>query len=558
MSGLRSGRGAARETRTTRVLRESVEIASRTRAGRRLATRAVAVALGAAIVLLVPVPGAGARAESDADRIRAKSGDFLPDLIRAEYDHFGRGEPAGFARVHQRFGYLFNPRKAAELANAVAGAGTADGRRALLLLQHFVEAEHVAGHVAALRDEMLDYELAQVLDVPRGGQRSFRSAVTDLERESDRSLRKILYVAATDVHSSTNVFKLQILADMGAEARVLGYPDLPAMLAAHQGLDFAQLSDLSTRLLAETDSAYTTLLAARARDVLDLAAADVRRYDLDYLAQPVELNPALAQAAVVDLFAGGVSSRLRLGFDSKVVAVQVVDAPGAVASGVYPIEPGRSILVASRPRGAAADLVFTFEGLGRSEVYSSLRTPQFEFRRLEREAAALAAGYLIAGLLGRPAFATSVLKLSPADAERLRKALLFRELVGLRHDAASFLYELDLMKDPAAAQTRYNEHMEKYLKVAHIKIDEERYLEDFTFEAASRLAGRLLAAHLAAVLRQRFGESWWESAAAGALLTGLWAPGSREPLAAQAAELGFSLTDASPLVEAFNPGPAGS
>ena len=162
----------------------------------------------------------------------------------------------------------------------------------------------------------------------------------------------------------------------------------------------------------------------------------------------------------------------------------------------------------------------------------------------------LAAGYLFEGLLVEPAFATSVLGLGDAQATELAEARRVAELIALRLDAASFLFDLVLHEDFRLAQSRYNAHMEQYLKTPFGKIDSELYLDDFQIRSAERLMGRLLAAELRDVLKSRFSDTWWTAADAGAFLRTLWGDGGKLSFEGLGAEYGFSVFDGSKLVSA--------
>ena len=503
--------------------------------------------------LLLGLAPALAHAESNMNRIREKAEEFTAAWTKAQAKHNVEGKKAATDRVLKDFGYLFSATKISDIDDARNQASSEEEKRALLLLRQFIEAQLVAGRVSEASDELNNLELEEESELTDGRSVPFPEVRYTASHEADRRSRKFAHVTVTDKLTIYNVYRNQILVTQMEGAQELGFDSYPAMRSAHQDIDYAQLTTTAEELLQATEGAYEAALDARADPVLGVKRSKVRRYDLDFLTTSPEMDDAVGKQDRKKLWKA-VRGPLGLKSNDKIVKTNFKnDAKRSAVDDVYPMDLAKEILIAGREHAPAAQLAADLFALGRLSRLQSLATDQWEFRREADGALDYAAGYLFEGLMAEPAFATSVLGMNDAQAAEMAESRRVAELVALRLDASAFLFSLLLYEDFKLAQTRYTDVMEGYLKTSLSKIDSELYLDDFTFESAERLTGRLLAAQLRDTLKTRFQDEWWKSAEAGKFLKTMWADGSKLSLESMGQQYGFSVFDSSTLAAAASP-----
>ncbi|MGD8395485.1 MAG: hypothetical protein PVF43_08425, partial [Candidatus Eiseniibacteriota bacterium] len=420
---------------------------------------------------------APAEAKSNLNRMREKAEEFTSSWLEADYQHRFEGKEAKIYRVLNDFGYLFSTTKISDIEDEKQHVSDPTDIRAHEMLADFIEENILRFKLAALLDDIHNFMLDEEVEL-LDGKHTLRAVRTQAATEPDRRARKLAYVSLADKYTIANVYKNQIIANTLDFIREIGYTDYAAMRSDHQQIDYAQLGTFCDQLLAETAAVYEQGLARQAEQVLDEEFDKVRRYDLEFLTLSSEMDATLDKVDT-DRIVGQLRRTLGLPEGKRGKKIYEVELKGdekrQYRGDVFGIDLDKKIIAAGRTNGATADLVFELESLGRVSRLITIATPQWEFRRLASRPIDLAAGYLFASLLTEPAFNTDVLGLSEADAARLARSRRFADLLDLRLDATSFMFQRMLYEDFKLAQPKYNPFMEEHLKIKLLTIDSEFY-----------------------------------------------------------------------------------
>ncbi len=496
------------------------------------------------IVALVPLNwvAAPADAKSNMDRIREKAEEFTAKLLEVDYETRVEGKKAKYERVHSDFEYLFSTSKISDINDEIPDASETE-QRALELLRSFIETRLVSNTVAPLMDALDETRNeAPEEGIPGYDKVSIDKVATIARHASERKARRFAHLLLCDKNQIYNVFLNQMISATESQIKELGYTSYPAYRAAQQDIDYATLQAFCEGWIADTAAEYTAALEKLAADA-GVKMSRLAFYDLHHFAGSPGFDDALEKVKGEDVWKR-LAQGLKLPAADKAFKTRWSEGKRGVVAEVFPVSFAKEIRVYGQPFGAAHNLHAWLRNFGAAQRALALRDQdQWEFARIAQGAHTWAAAFLFEGLVGDPAFATAALGLDEATAAKLAETRRAAELVGLRLDAATFLYGLKLYEDFKLGQPKFADAIQSTLALELKRIDSELYLADYQLESAERLAGRLLATQLRGVLHAKFGATWWSSGEAGAYLKALWAQGSAQSTAALAQGQGFTLFD---------------
>ena len=181
------------------------------------------------------------------------------------------------------------------------------------------------------------------------------------------------------------------------------------------------------------------------------------------------------------------------------------------------------------PTGGRDDFAALFHEAGHAEHYAFTDPAlAFEFRHLGDNSVTEAFAFLLERLPDDPAWLRH--KLGVDDAEAIAAHARATRLLIIRRYAAKLAYERRLLgKDAPAAGGAAAAYAQRLGDAVGTPWPPETFLSDLDpgFYCANYLRAWALETRLRAILRERFGERWFEQAEAGAFLRGLWRTGQR-------------------------------
>jgi hypothetical protein len=454
---------------------------------------------------------------------------FLERIDREYYLHLAGHKPdLELEPIYGDHRELFEPSAVAALRKA-ADAATGDEERRLRYLLQFAldgtlgeatraEAEEVARLEATLEVEM-DGEAVPYRRVPVD-----QANEPDAERraELDGARNALVAEHLTPLFETALERSHALCRELGWEGYAAAYEDL-------RGLDFAALAQVTRAFLDATGSAYERLVGAELERAGLPRLGELRRSDLPRFFRAPALDTGFPAERLVPAFA---ETMRGLGIELERQANVHLDTesrptktPRAFCSPVR--VPGEVYLVVA-PVGGREDYAALFHEGGHTEHYASVEPGlAFEFRHLGDNGVTESFAFLFDHLIEDPAwleFALGVEDPEPVAAHSRAELLVY-----LRRYSAKLAYERELhgaAPDLGAMPDRYATLMSESTRVSWPR---ETWLADVDegFYVVCYLRAWALQTHWQRALRERYGERWFQSAAAGEWLRSLWAQGQR-------------------------------
>jgi hypothetical protein len=330
--------------------------------------------------------------------------------------------------------------------------------------------------------------------------------------------------------TSFNIICKEIEDSTRSLSRALGYDSYNQMIAQLKGIPLEQFGALASRVLAQTDSIYKTVLNQMVGKYLSSDLKHFYRYDMAPLFRSKQFDeyfPAATMIQTVKSTYEGlgvkIDSQQNLRIDAEVIPTK---NPRAVC---FPIDVPNDVRLSIKPVGGFSDYDALYHEMGHGQHYAHTREQAIEFKYLGEstvtEAFAFLSEYILANqawLRLRTSMPTPVLK------DYIRFQAFYR-LFYIRRYCAKFLYELQLHSGASSPEVLYSRLLSDGIGYQELPSDKLRYLTDLdaNYYSASYLRAWFLEAQLNNVLTRRFGVNWFEHPQAGEFLESLWAMGDR-------------------------------
>jgi hypothetical protein len=467
----------------------------------------------------------------ELEAYRQSAEGFLTDLTREEYRHFA-GLKASYEiePIYEAHADLFT-RGSVERLRGLTDASSpgSEQQRRLRMLLDFAVQGHI-GHAAKRAEaELANREATLTFDVD-GASLGFRESSIVQANEPDAGRRVAIEQARLEVIATElNDLYAELIGCQHAVARELGYGSYRDLCATCKGVDLEALGAQASAFTTESDAGYAGAVDGPLREALGYGLDRLARADIARFMRAPDLDRHFPSDRLVECFEQTLDG---LGIDLRAQPGVVLDleprpskTPRAFCAPVR--APGEVYLVLS-PVGGHDDFAILFHEGGHTEHYASVDPSlPFEFRMLGDNAITESFAFLFERLIETPAWREHHLGITDAGAIAAH-ARATRTLY-LRRYCAKFAYELELHDQPTALPPlaeRYAELLSHGLRVVW---SGESYLADVDpgFYSSCYLRAWALEAHLRRHFVERFGELWFQSPEAGALLRSLWREGQR-------------------------------
>ncbi len=483
----------------------------------------------------------------DLEAYRAEAEAFTEELAREFYlQGAGHKEKLEIEPIYARHASLFD-RATVEELRELGAAASGDGGRRLRQLLGFAFDGLLGRETRELAEELAWLEATLEVAGPEGPV-PFRSVPVVQANEPDPERREALERARDELlESRMNPLYRDALEREHQLARDLGWPSYAGAYAELRGVDLEGLAVEAGRFLAASEGAYEPSLGPLLERAGMPPLGELRRSDLARLFRAPELDALYPAGSLVESLAATLAG---LGIELEGQASVRLDtdprpakSPRAFCS---PVRVPEEVYLVIAPVGGREDYAAFFHEGGHAEHYANVDARlAFEFRHLGDNSVTESFAFLFEHLTYDPTWLREHLGVEdPAPAvEHTRGSRLYF----IRRYAAKLAYELELhAPDPplAALPDRYAELLGAATRVRWTRAS---WLADVDpgFYVACYLRAWALEAIWWQALRERYGERWYASPAAGTFLRELWQGGQRLDAAelcaeAAGAELGFA------------------
>ena len=458
---------------------------------------------------------------------RQRAEQFAEELSREYYLHLaGHKGDLEIERIYAEHSELFAPdavRYLRELSDAAKGG---EERRRLRHLLHFGFDGLVGAETRAESAEIARLEASLEIEAKEGAV-PYRGVPVEQANEPDAEQRAALEEARNALlEERLNPLHLAALERGHELCREFGWPSYAAAFAELRGIDLEALCRQTERFLEATDTAYSPLLEPELERAGVPSFGELRRSDLPRLFRAPDLDELFPAERLIASFSETLAG---MGIDLQAqenihldTEARPTKSPRAFCS--TPRVPDEVYLVIA-PTGGRDDYAALFHEGGHAEHYAHAAPGlAFEFRHLGDNTVTESFAFLLEHLVSTPEWLRDRLSIHASETVLARARAI--KLLVLRRYSAKLSYELELHGTAPLGGMRHR-YSEALAEALHIPWPQASWLADVDggLYAACYLRAWALEARWRAELRERFGERWFSSRAAGGWISSLWRMG---------------------------------
>ncbi len=484
-----------------------------------------------ALVLAVCILAVGCGERYDLEFVRARADEMTTRILEAYYDSDAYGEESRMAEIMADYDDLADPLLARYVAERRDDAPDPRTRKQLSYLYYDIVGTVVWQDLAAIEDGILDIESSGVVTVA-GEELAYRDAGIRLYNETDSDLRESLYLAMGEFDvERTNPLRADLVSLTRERLMEYGFADLDDFESERRCIDHDDLEDSVIAFLEETRDIYWTLTNDAAEDVFGVPVTEIADYDRGRIFRGAEFDEYFPSDGALPLLK---RTLLGMGIDLDELSMIHIDSEDRPEKeprpASYGIVPGEDVRILVKPAGGVSDYQSLFHEMGHALHDAHVEVTEYEFRRLGDYGTTETNAYVPESLFSNPMFLEeNELITDPSARKRFLRKQLLSDLGSARYYAGLFRYERLLHRGGFSSEElveAYGSLMEES-RLVPLERPEFGYLSsDEGFYGVNYLEAWFLAAQVRAVLVERFGKNWWDSAEAGEFLKELWSYGA--------------------------------
>jgi hypothetical protein len=467
----------------------------------------------------------------------------------------GEKETSEQAAIVERHADLFTAEQLDALRAAEAEAADADEQERLHRLRKSCEDGIVESELAAREDELENALLAARLTF-EGDELPLRAAEAKLAVLPGFAQREELGERVQELSATFNDRRRELLgARDDLEGELSGQHDAVARSEAEKQISLRELESVLRRAADDTAGRFDELRERWFERLLGPERTELpTSAHLRWLRRLSPLEATYPKERSVEICVETVRA---LGFDLEAIPnirLDLEDRPQKNPRAcVIAADPPEVVYLITRAQGGLSDYEAFLHEAGHALHYAGCdpRLP-WTFRALSRDHALTEIySYIVDSISGEPGWHVRHFGLSEDEAAENAQAAAFLDSLLYRRYAAKLRYELGFWSAfPEERGSSPRDYATLLTEATGLRYDERGHLSDMDagFYSADYLRAWIRSAQLRAYLRREVGDDWWQSAATGELLRGLFAEGTRPSTEDIARRLGFDPLDTVPLV----------
>ena len=487
----------------------------------------------------------------DWNKIRRDVENFCSEMEKEWYLNWaGLKEEMNLSPIYNKYKHLFTK----DLILAVKEKrkqSKGEEERKLRYLQQFFVSEYLGMVVKELSEKAETMESKETIKV-NGEKIPFRLAAVKIANEPNREQRGKIFEVRNRVIDKINVVLFERMEKLHKTSLELGYKNYMTLFRDINGIDFQQLERLMKDFIDKTESIYVTRMDKALREKVGVRLKDAEKHDLAFFFRAKEFDAYFKKEDAVETLRKTLANMgLRLD-RQKNIEVDVEERPNksprAFCSGIRVPDEVKLVVM---PKGGHDDYASLFHEAGHAEHHGCVNPDlAVEYKRLGDNSVTETFAFLLEYLLTDENWLRQNTPLKEVG-EYLDFLYLYK-LHFLRRYGAKLSYELKLhTADTLKGMDKvYKENLEEILKFKHPR---NHYLIDHDdgFYCAQYLRAWIFEEQLRAVLKERFGENWFNNVEAGKFLKSLWADGQKNDVVEFAQTLGYNDLSMEPLLSSL-------
>ena len=482
------------------------------------------------------------------DRIRVELEEFT-SLVDEEHYLNGAGlkDKAEFTQIYDKFEDLFN-KETIDFVREYSKTVEGEEERRANYLKAFLVGDYMQNQVKELSDKMLTLEVEAMVNV-EGRTMPFRQAAVLMANESDHEKRGLIFTARNEVVKRLNPVREERVRRLHETSRDLGYSGYVGLYEDIKGLDLKRLERMLRPLLEKTRDSYLEKMELLVKERTGQKLPNAEKHDVSFTFRANQFDPFFPKENAVKSL---VQTLERLGVDLMAqgnIHLDVEERPKKDPRAfVSPVKVPSDIRLVVMPQGGHDDYATLFHEAGHAEHFGCTRADlPVEYRYLGDNSLTEGFAFLMEYLTGNESWLARFTGMR--DSKSFLAFARTYKLYFLRRYAAKLSYELALHeKGLDGAQGRYKAILESALEFQH---PESHYLMDVDdgFYTANYLRAWIFEAQIRRILKENFGENWFEKRGTGIQLQKWWSLGQKFRVEEMLTDLGYNGLDIRPLLE---------
>src|SRR5215467_10164878 len=482
------------------------------------------------------------------DRIRADLEEFTSQVDEEHYlNGAGLKDRAEFTRIYDRFGHLFN-KETIQFVREYSKTVEGEEERRVRYLRSFLVGDFMQNQVKELSDKALTMEVEATVEAD-GVTMPFRQAAVVMANEPDHFRRSEIFRARNRVMDKLNPVLAERFRLMLETARDLGYAGYVELYEDVKGLDLKGLEAILRPFLEKTRAVYHKRMGQIVKERTGLDLSEAEKHDASFTFRATQFDGFFPKENVVRSLIetlGNMGVNLK---DQENIHLDVEERPNKDPRAfVSPVRVPADIRLVVMPQGGHDDYATLFHEAGHAEHFGCTRADlPVEYRYLGDNSLTEGFAFLMEYLTGNREWLARFTGMK--DSKSFLDFARTYKLYFLRRYAAKLSYELALHSSGLEeGPLRYRKHLESALMFHH---PEAHYLVDVDdgFYTANYLRAWIFEAQVRRVLRETFGDNWFEKRSAGIQLQKWWSMGQKFRVEEMLRDLGYDGLDIRPLLD---------
>ena len=483
----------------------------------------------------------------DWDKVRLDVEKFYTEIQREWYLNWaGLKDELNISAIYEKYKHLFTKELISDVRDARRRVAGEEERMLRYLLEFLVEG-HLDMTVKGFTDKSETMQSKEVIKVDEK-EIPFRLSVVKIVNEPNRERRDKMYKARNKVIDKINVVLRERMQKLHDKSQGLGYENYMTLFRDVKGIDFHDLKKIMKDFIDRTESIYVRRMDKALREKIGVKLEDAEKHDVAFYFRAKEYDNYFKKEDVVETLKRTLSKMGILLERQRNIYVDTEERPKkSPRAFCAPIKVPEEIKLVIMPMGGHDDYASLFHEAGHSEHHGYVDPDlAIEYKRLGDNSVTESFAFLFEYLLMDENWLRQ--HTSMRKVEEYLDFLHLYTLYFLRRYGAKLSYEIKLHANNLEGMDEvYKKALEKVLKFRHPK---NHYLMDHddAFYCSLYLRAWIFEAQLRALLKEKYGEQWFNNAEAGSFLRNLWSKGQKHDVIELAQMLGYSGLDMEPLI----------
>ncbi len=487
--------------------------------------------------------------QAKIDSLRKDAEELVRKQSEMSWHNRTRGDAIDLASLYGQYSHLFTKENISNVEALLSSEKDLDQIKALELFRGYLMFEYMGKKQASLSDEVVNYESDARITID-GEEIPFRQVILILSNEDDQKRRRKAYVACDPILDETIPLLEEIENINLKDARDLGFSSYIDMCSELKKCDYYALEDTCKDFLKSTDEIFIEILSEKIAKI-NLNLDNFYRYDSWRMNRDISFDKHFPEGKMMGILKRSLAD---LGFDLDKQENISIDAekrerkhPRAAC---YNIIVPAKIWVTVKPTGGAEDYRTLFHEMGHAEHFANTKQDIWEFKKLGDYTFSENFAFLFEHLLAEKGWLEKHTDMTSEKLKAFLRLQALKRLWYVRRYSGKLIYELKLHSGVTDPDKEYSTILSRALNYKPIPSDEKRYLDDVdaNFYVADYLRAWFLEVMLKEKLREKFGEEWYFSRAAGNYIKSFMEYGQKLEPDDYAKMLGYEKITSQPLI----------